>query len=150
MTPKIVPFLNGSAQNMNVLGTILSPIEFIITPPSKSVWYVHKIQFLLQAPSTILLSTFGSIPLLTNGCKLIVQTDASSEEIGTFYSTQDLMLGFTTNMALGLPTVLTGEMVFPEPLILSGESGSKLYWKISDILTTLTVFKSSAIGYIIR
>lgn len=150
IAPQTKFFLNGSAYNMNVNGSV-TPQIFTIAPPAGEIWYCEHCTFGLDDGGGCPMTAYGAIAGgITNGVKFDLIKDTTTYEIRNLKNNGDVSLAF--NFAVGtfengkfgaLANGFLAKMVFATNLGLDGDAGDKLQVTIRDDLTGLTFQRMS-------
>lgn len=154
-TTSLVQGVTGSGtNNMNVAGTLASPIRYSISPPISTVFVVGKIEFFIR-DSGAALNKFGGLDPLTNGVKMDVVSEAlplipyftakTNADIMTQADEGELIdNGFTS----GGQDLVKAVFNFEPGLRIPYGGGSNVYVIIQDNLTELDSFRVRAKGWI--
>jgi hypothetical protein len=142
--------------NMNVSGTLASPIIFSLQPPvsgNQSVWHVDRI--LITAADSLAMDDgkFVSIAALTNG--VVLREDKSSNfTIANWKTNGDMRRTFYdleyTDKAPAGENGLAGRFTFKKAdtiVEINGADSEELQILIQDDLTALTSFRITAQGH---
>jgi len=157
--PFSLPFLNGSAKNMNVDGSSVNKTFAAVAP---STVLISQLSIIMSLPSTSVLTGFGtSASALSNGLIFKVDAAGNTGTIANIKTNGDLALMFGPGQAgnssvLGLGNtvqgfggsldIFFGTLYLPanSPTIL--ESGDQIYCVVRDNLSSLTFLSVAAQG----
>lgn len=149
MVYKIVPLLNVSSKEMNVIGSSGSPIYFSFSPAPTEVWYLEGLSIFLLDSGSPDANEFASLGGLFGGGPL---TNGLDLEIKSLNSTQ-LMCNIKDNMDLSCifsdftfsPPTASGWLNSTDMAVLSikldqhskldGSQGDYIRFKIQDDLS---------------
>jgi hypothetical protein len=139
--------------DMNVSGTLASPVIYEVTPPSDEVWHITRILVSITDNVAMDDAKFGGLSSLTNGV-VIRENKTINDTISNWKSNQHMiedMYDITySDKAPAGSYGLRGRFTFKNSdvaLRLDGSSGDKLEVLIQDDLTGLSTFKIKAQGH---
>ena len=144
IAPQSEYFLNGSAYDMNVNGSV-TPQYFDVAPPSDETWYCEHVTFGIDDGGGCPATAYGAIAGgLTNGCELTLIKNSVEYPIRNLKKNGDLSLSFNFSVGffengkfLAMANGFFGKMVFATNIGLKGADGDKLRFKVNDDLTGL-------------
>jgi hypothetical protein len=149
--PLVVPLLNGSAKNMNVSGSLGTPVNFTYAPASGVTVSVDSLACLFIDGTTPSANKFGNGTALTNGLRVFARISNVDYEIGVLKDNADVSLMFAHN---GIVTwgagfwndadAFQGMDEFHTPLVLNGTNGDYIRAEVRDNITTVDYLLMSA------
>lgn len=137
---------NGS-RNMNVLGTLVTPVHFDFAPPTGEEWHIERLLLGLDDVGLTDMGLFGGIPALTNGLLVSVKTNGVVYEIATIKDNADIAMMFKGQMmgqsgVLDTSDGLYGTMEFNDYIHLHGSQGDYIRISVRDTLAAINIMRS--------
>lgn len=140
--------------NMNVAGSLASPVIYEIIPPSDEVWHITRILVSITDQTAMDDAKFGGITALTNGVTIIESRD--SETTFSNWLTNSSMKEdmYDVDYSVKAPSGFYGlnaRWTFEKAGVvarLDGANGDTLKVLIQDNLTGLDTFRIKAQGHI--
>lgn len=145
--------------NLNVNGSLATPIVAQVSPPPGVQWDITRMHIRMVDNAVMDAGTFGGIPALTNGV-VLRRADGVSKNIGNVKTNGDLALlassysfddkppsgkyGFTSNHVFG------GQEHVGVTMRLNGSSADEMQVIIQDNLTGNEVLQIVAIGHVVE
>ncbi len=152
--PKLLSaYLGTSASpDLNVNGSS-TPVAKDLTPGAAEIYRVNRVVLLIATTGSILMTSFGDVAALTNGCKLEWRNAAGVivDLLGglPLKTLNDLAALFDVGIAeLGASHTIRAVLDLPTPVRLDGGAGEFLRTTVQDNLTTLVRFRALALGSI--
>ncbi len=150
-------FLNGADKNMNVLGTLGTPVDFVLGPAPGEIWFVEYITLLLIDPGDMDFNIFGGfVTALTNGFQVLEKVEDDEKIYTTIMDNSDLAQcffggnprlkpsGATDNGFLNEVDIVTGRMEFGANIVLDGNDVDQMIFRVRDDLQAITFLGASA------
>jgi hypothetical protein len=144
--------------NLNVLGSLASPIVAHASPPPGVQWDITRIHVRMIDNTVMDAGTFGGIAALTNGV-VLRRTDGTSKNIGNAKTNGDMIglasaysfdekppsgeHGFTVNFVFG------GQDHVGVTLRIDGATDDEVQLIIQDDLQGISQFRATAIGHVV-
>ena len=138
-------------------GTLATPVEYWVGPPSGEVWHLARILFAMAHGTAGDLGTFGDIAGgLTNGVLLRAKTNGSYSTLTNWKTNGDMKadmydVEFDARSGGGGSYGTSGRGTFTRTgaiVRLDGDNGDRLELLVQDSLTTLGFFIMQAQGHI--
>lgn len=141
--------------NMNVLGSLASPVTFNIEPPTGTVWHITRLIFEMTHGTAGDLTKFGGINALTNGCILRARNNGQYNTLTNWKDNGDIKSDmFDVEFNERVPSSLygtSGRGSFTKTgsvVSLDGTTNDRIELIIQDSLTTLTTFTMKMQGHV--
>lgn len=143
-------FANGSSTSMVVNGSSTSQ-DFEIGPPAGQIWYVDAISIIITDSGSTDVVDFGAISGgLSNGVQLIQEINSTEYVIGNYTNNAALSGAFIQQQVLSSDSgwfdssdFFHGSKEFKPQIILNGDDGDKLIFRIRDDIRGLNNFKAT-------
>ncbi len=144
--------------NLNVLGSLASPVIAHLSPPPGVQWDITRVHVRMVDNTIMDAGTFAGIAALTNGI-VLRRTDGDSKNVGNAKSNGDLiglassyafddkppsgLYGFTVNL------VFSGQEHVGVTMRIDGATADELQLIIQDDLQGIAELRATAIGHVV-
>lgn len=143
-----INFMNAGSPSLLVNGTT-TPVVFSVAPTAGEVWYVQSVVVNLLDSGAMDYNKFGTLTVLTNGLIFEAIIDSTTSTICNVKDNMDLMghfhdSPFTMNSTAGFLStsdVFMGQAIFEPAMVLTGDDGDSLQFRVRDNLTALDYLK---------
>lgn len=137
---------NGGSKNMNVDGTLGTPVIFSVAPTSGLTYFIESISFFINDTGTMDYTDFGAIAgALTNGILFRVISKGTTYNIVNITDNIDIAMTFKSDSLAGNGATsvgffndtdfFIGELTFENPIILQNSTSDQIEAQIRDSLS---------------
>ncbi len=148
LTYKAVPLENAGSKDMAVDGSVTTQY-FTHSVAAGEVVYISGITFLIHDAGNNSLTTFGTLPALTNGVKVEMSIGGTNREVANIKDNADIILKFTGafgtqgNGGFAPDDAFWGKMDLDRSVTLTGDDGDFIRIAIQDDLSSIATLQAA-------